>query len=88
MELSGYYINEGMGEPKDELNVAEYLKKDGATEADYRIVQLFLDPAGWFYDKEWGMKYMRQATNRGCREAQNCLRLLNIDSEEVFCEKP
>lgn len=71
---------------KDEMKAAEYLKKDGLPEADYKITQLFLDPEGRFCDKEWGMKYMRQATNRGCREVQNCLRLLNMDLKEVPCE--
>ena len=74
------------GVPEGEMKATEYLKKDESPKEDYKITQLFLDPEDRFGDKEWEMKYMRQAVNRGCREAQNCLRLLNMDLEEVPCE--
>ena len=74
------------GVPEGEMKAMEYLKKDRSPKEDYKITQLFLDPEDRFGDKEWEMKYMRQAVNRGCREAQNCLRLLNMDLEEVPCE--
>lgn len=79
MELADYYLKGTMGFIKDELKAAEYLEKDGSPEADYKIAQLFLNPKGRFYDKEWGMKYMRRAAERGYEEAQSCLESINPD---------
>ena len=49
MECAGYYINECMGDLKDEMKATEYLKKDGSPEVDYKITQLFLESEDWVW---------------------------------------